>query len=112
VLPFGRCIRTWHLGIKRRHLDRWVRLEAPPERAPTDPKTTSPTCFQAALARLMSEGMTKIRWLFDEAKKIRYTGSFGHMARYVAHVRSLARAREQPVAEPPVLAVKQRFPNT
>jgi len=40
--------------------------------------------------------VTKIQWLFDEAKKLGYKGSFGHMARYVAQVRSLARANGSP----------------
>lgn len=88
-----------HLGIKRRRVDKWVRLEALPERALTNPKATSPTLFHASLLKLMRQGVTKIRWLFDEAKKIGYKGSFGHMARYVAHIRSLARANETPAPE-------------
>ena len=34
--------------------------------------------------------------LFDEAKKLGYKGSFGHMASYFANVRSLARANATP----------------
>ena len=61
------------------------------------PKPTSPMRFHAQLQELMRRGVTKIRWLFDEAKKLGYKGSFGHMARYDAHVRSLARANALPV---------------
>jgi hypothetical protein len=52
--------------------------------------------FHAPLQELMRKGVTKIRWLLDEAKKLGYKGSFGHLARYVAHVRSLARANGSP----------------
>jgi len=85
-----------HLDINRRRVDKWVRLEALPERFQCDPKPTSPMRFHAQLQELMRRGVTKIRWLFDEAKKLGYKGSFGHMARYVAHVRSLARANSSP----------------
>jgi hypothetical protein len=40
--------------------------------------------------------VTKIKWLFADAKKLGYKGSFGHMARYVAHVRSIVRAHGSP----------------
>ena len=60
------------------------------------PEPTSPMRFHAQLQELMRRGVTKIRWLFDEAKKLGYKGSFGHMARYVAQIRSLARANSSP----------------
>ena len=85
-----------HLDVNRRRVDKWVRLEALPERFQCDPKPTSPMRFHAPLQELMRKGVTKIRWLFDEAKKLGYKGSFGHLARYVAHVRSLARANGSP----------------
>ena len=44
----------------------------------------------------MRQGVTKIKWLFAEAKKLGYKGSFGHLARYVAHVRSIVRANGSP----------------
>jgi Transposase len=44
----------------------------------------------------MRQGVTKIKWLFAEAKKLGYEGSLGHMARYIAHVRSIARANGSP----------------
>ena len=85
-----------HLDINRRRVDKWVRLEVLAERFECDPKPTSPLRFHAQLQELMRSGVTKIRWLFDEAKKLGYKGSFGHMARYVAHVRSVARANASP----------------
>jgi hypothetical protein len=85
-----------HLDINRRRIDKWVRLEALPERSPCDPKPTSPLRFHAQLQELMRQGVTKIKWLFAEAKKLAYKGSFGHMARYVAHVRSIVRANGSP----------------
>ena len=98
------------LGITRQRIDKWVRCEAMPERAPVDPKTTSPARFEAELQRLVRRGVTKIRWLFDELKKLGYTGSFGHLARYMAHVRSLARARERPIVEPRPVRLLPRDP--
>jgi hypothetical protein len=85
-----------HLDVNRRRVDRWVRLEVLPDRVAADPKPTSPMRFHASLQELMRRGVTKVRWLFDEAKKFGYQGSFGHMARYVAHVRSIARANGSP----------------
>ena len=38
-----------HLGINRRRVDKWVRLEALPERFQCDPKPTSPLRFYAPL---------------------------------------------------------------
>ena len=60
------------------------------------PETDLADAVHAQLQELMRRGVTKIRWLFDEARKLGYKGSFGHMARYVAHVRSLARANASP----------------
>ena len=85
-----------HLDINRRRIGKWLRLEALPERSPCDPKPTSPLRFHAQLQELMRQGVTKIKWLFAEAKKLGYKGSFGHMARYVAYVRSIARANGSP----------------
>jgi hypothetical protein len=52
--------------------------------------------FHGQLQHLMRAGATKIKWLFAESRKLRYIGSLGHMARYVAHVRSLTRAATSP----------------
>src|SRR5208282_3624853 len=42
-----------HLDINRRRVDKWVRLEALPERFQCDPKPTSPMRFHAQLQELM-----------------------------------------------------------
>ena len=84
-----------HLDINRRRIDKWVRLEALPERSQCDPNPTSPLRFHAQLQELMRQGVTKIKWLFAEAKKLGYKGSFGHMVRYVTHV-SITRANGSP----------------
>ena len=74
-----------HLDISRRRIDKWVRLEALPERFLCDPKPTAPWRFHAQPQELMRQAVTTIKWLFAEAKKLGYTGSFGHIARHVAH---------------------------
>jgi hypothetical protein len=85
-----------HLDVNRKRVDKWVRLDALPERVSCDPRPTSPMRFHTRLQEQMRQGVTKIKWLFAEAKKLGYQGSFGHMARYVAHVRSIARANGSP----------------
>ena len=54
-------------------VDKWVRLETLPERFPCDPKPTSLVRFHAPLQELMRKGVTKIKRLFAEAKKLGYT---------------------------------------
>jgi Transposase/Putative ATPase subunit of terminase (gpP-like) len=85
-----------HLDVNRKRVDKWVRLDTLLKRTSFDPKATSPMRFHAPLQELMRKGVTKIKWLFAEAKKLGYQGSFGHMARYVAQVRSIARANRSP----------------
>jgi hypothetical protein len=83
-----------HLDTNRRRVERWVRLEALPERFQCDPKPTSPRRFRAPPQALMRQGGTKIKWLFVGAKKLGY--EVGHMARYIVQVRSIAQANGPP----------------
>jgi len=40
------------------------------------------------LARRWAEGITKVRYLFDEIRRHGYTGSYSHLARFLAPWRS------------------------
>ena len=48
------------------------------------PKPCTPAYFGALLARRWAEGMTKVRHLFAEIRHRGYTGSFSHLARFLA----------------------------
>jgi hypothetical protein len=55
-----------------------------PERGAIEPKTCTPAYFERFLSRRFSEGNKSVRLLFAEVKKQGYTGSYSHLARYIA----------------------------
>jgi hypothetical protein len=55
-----------------------------PERNAMAPKPCTPAYFGAFLARSWAEGTTKVRHLFSDIRHRGYTGSFSHLARFVA----------------------------
>jgi transposase len=72
------------LGLGRRRVERWVRLVAVPERNTMAPKVCTPAYFGALLARRWAEGITTVRLLLAEIRQHGYTGSYGHLARFLA----------------------------
>jgi transposase len=72
------------LGIGRRRTYRWVRRLDLPERNVMAPKPSTPAYFEGFLKRSWAEGTTKIRYLLLEIRKRGYTGSFSHLARFLA----------------------------
>jgi hypothetical protein len=76
------------LGIRR--VQRWVRLIELPERNIMAPKPSAPAYHGAYLARRWAEGITKVKWLFEEIRQRGYTGSFSHLARFLAPWRNSA----------------------
>lgn len=72
------------LGIGRRRVYRWVRRVDLPERNVMAPKPCTPAYFGAFLERRWAEGTTKVRHLFAEIRQRGYTGSFSHLARFLA----------------------------
>ena len=73
-----------NLGLGRRRVYRWVRRVDMPERNAMAPKPCTPTYFGAFLARSWADGMTKVRHLYSDIRHRGYTGSYGHLARFLA----------------------------
>jgi transposase len=72
------------LGLGRRRVYRWVRRIDLPERNAMAPKPCTPAYFGAFLARSWADGTTKVRHLFSDIRHRGYTGSYGHLARFLA----------------------------
>ena len=53
-----------------------------------EPKACTPAYFGAFLARSWAEGTTKVRHLFSDTRHRGYTGSYSHLARFLAPWRS------------------------
>jgi hypothetical protein len=76
------------LGLGPRCVYRWVRRIDLPERSAMAPKPCTPAYFGAFLARSWAEGMTKARHLFSDIRHRGCTGSYSHLARFLAPWRS------------------------
>lgn len=72
------------LGLGRRRVYRWVRRIDLPEHSAMAPKLSTPAYFSAFLARHWAEGTTKVRYLFSDIRHRGYTGSYSHLARFLA----------------------------
>jgi transposase len=78
------------LVLGRRRVERWVRRIDLPERNAMAPKACTPAYYGAFLARSWAEGTTKVRHLFSDIRHRGYTGSYSHLARFLAAWRSWA----------------------
>jgi hypothetical protein len=76
------------LGLSRRRVERWVRRIDLPDRNTTASTSSTPAYFGVLLERRWAEGITKVRHLFAEIRHRGYTGSFSHLARFLAPWRS------------------------
>jgi hypothetical protein len=72
------------LGLGRRRVERWVRRIDVPDRNTMASTPSNPAYFDVLLERLWTEGITKVRHLFAEIRHRGYTGSFSHLARFLA----------------------------
>jgi transposase len=72
------------LGLGRRRVERWVRRIDLPDRNTMASTPSNPAYFGVLLERLWTEGITKVRHLFAEIRHRGYTGSFSHLARFLA----------------------------
>jgi hypothetical protein len=90
------------LGLGRRRVERWVRLIVLPERNVMAPKACTPEYYGALLARCWAKGITKVRFLFAEIRKHGYTGSYSHLARFLAPWRSTRPPADGLVGQPPL----------
>jgi Helix-turn-helix domain len=89
------------LGLGLRRVERWVRRIELPDLSTTESKPCTPAHFGALLARLWAEGITKVRHLLAAIRNRGYTGSFSHLARFLAPWR-----RRRP---PPDAAEQEEF---
>src|SRR5271165_1260226 len=76
------------LGLGRRRVERWVRRIDLLDLNTMASKPCTPAYFGALLARRWAEGITKVRHLFAEIRHRGYTGSYSHLARFLAPWRS------------------------
>jgi transposase len=76
------------LGLGRRRVERWVRRIDLPDRNTMASTPSNPAYFGVLLERRWAEGITKVRHLFAEIRHRGYTGSFSHLARFLAPWRS------------------------
>ena len=81
------------LGLGRRRVERWVRRIDLPDRNTTASTPSAPAYFGVLLERRWAEGITKVRHLFAEIRHRGYTGSFSHLARFLAPARRRAFSR-------------------
>ena len=72
------------LGLGRRRVERWVRRIDVPDHNTMASTPSSPAYFGVLLERRWAEGITKVRHLFEEIRRRGYTGSFSHLARFLA----------------------------
>jgi hypothetical protein len=77
-----------NLGLGRRRVERWVRRIDLPDRNTMTSTPSTPAYFGVLLERRWAEGITKVRHLFAEIRHRGYTGSFSHLARFLAPWRS------------------------
>jgi hypothetical protein len=80
------------LGLGRRRVERWVRRIDLPDLNTMASKPCTPAYFGALLARRWAEGIAKVRRLFAEIRHRGYTGSYSHLARFLAPWRSCERS--------------------
>ncbi|SDR63642.1 Transposase [Rhizobiales bacterium GAS113] len=77
------------LSLGRRRVDPWRRKHA-------RPPTTKPSCRAAG-----PRGITAVRRLFDDIRQRGYTGSYSHLARFLAPWRNIARPLDGMSGRPP-----------
>jgi hypothetical protein len=82
------------LGLGPRRVYRWVRRIDVPEPSVMAPKVCTPAYFGAFLARSWAEGTTKVRHLFSDIRHRGYTGSYSHLARFLAPWRGNSSSEE------------------
>ena len=100
------------LGLSRSRVDRWIRLEALPQRNAMAPTPTSPAHFRDYLTGRWQEGCTLATRLFTEIKRLGYTGCYTHLARFLAPWRKQRSAGDGEAMRPITAAQLPRDPTT
>jgi hypothetical protein len=81
------------VDLGHRRVYRWVRRIDMPERNTMAAKPCTPAYFGAFLARSWAAGTTKVRHLFFDIRHRGYTGSYSHLARFLAPCATTIRRR-------------------
>jgi transposase len=81
-----------HLGINRRRIDKWVRLDTFPERSRMQPRPGMAESFRDYLRQRWDAGIRHGRTLFAEIQELGYVGGFSNLAQLLS-------AWRQPVEE-------------
>jgi DNA-directed RNA polymerase subunit N (RpoN/RPB10) len=89
------------LGLSRKRVDRWIKLEALPPRNAITSSSASPSHFVNFLTRRWGEGCTRATQLLVELKDLGYTGSYSHLARFIASWRRKIEIGETAQPQPP-----------
>jgi hypothetical protein len=71
-------------GLSRKRVDKWIRPDTLPERKRMEPTTASPSLYHSYLSSRWAEGVTEIRLLLDEVKKLGFTGCRSRLAHYIS----------------------------
>jgi transposase len=101
------------LGLGRRRVERWVRRIDLPDLNTMASNPCTPAYFDTLLARRWAEGITKVRHLFAEIRHRGYTGSYSHLARFLAPWRSCEPSLEgDELEEPAPVRVRTLDPMT
>ncbi|SDR57959.1 Transposase [Rhizobiales bacterium GAS113] len=88
------------LGLHRRIVGKWIRLEALPERNRMTPKDSTPSRFHIFLERRWAEGFRNVRGLLREVQVLGYTGCYSRLAAFLSAWRRPAKV-ENPSSEIP-----------
>ena len=82
-----------HLGLNRRRIDRWLRLDTLPERNRMEPRPGMVQSFRDYLQQRWEAGCRHGRTLFAEIRELGYVGAFSPLAQFLS-----------PWRQPPVMA--------
>src|SRR6266567_2748603 len=73
-----------HLGINRRHIDKWVRLDTLPERSRMQPRPGMVESFHGYLRQRWEAGCRHGRTLLTEIRELGYVGCFSRLAEFIS----------------------------
>ena len=81
------------LGLHRRIVGKWIRLEALPERNRMTPKDSTPSRFHSFLECRWAEGFRNVRGLLREVQVLGYTGCYSRLAAFLSAWRKPTKAK-------------------
>jgi hypothetical protein len=91
------------LGLSRKRVDKWIRLETLRERHAMAPTPVSPAYYQSYLARRWTEGCMVARRRFAEIQGLGFPGCYTDLARFITSWRRAADTQKQRTPDPVAL---------